>query len=287
MKFTTFFRIIASITSLILLYFLILLVLSIRQKTASVVPIKTATLQPPQETTRYSLTEAKVSETKSTSKPQIFSPPDYSGESITYHIRYKNLNIGESRFTHHSRINQEGRELNILTFETKLSNFFDKETIYTDPHTMLPVRVEREIVSLLSREKITEDYDQINYLVHIKKRKGKNQQILTLKNTAPINNPILLPYYLRNLPNLNVGQTLTINLPSRSLIMNIARMENIVIPAGSFQAYYIESIPKKIEIWISADKKRIPLKIKDTGALGYTMIMKNYQPPDNPLLPER
>jgi len=207
-------------------------------------------------------------------------PPEYFGERIIYDVRYGALSLGRSQFNSVAKVELDGRQLNLLVFETKLNRFADTEKIYSDPMTTLPVRVERDVVNWLSREKITEDYDQQGFTVTITKVKGKRQEKTVIKKSGYINNPILLPYYVRNIPRLEVGTSLVANLPNRKFEIHLDSIEDIRVPAGTFKAYHFESTPRQIEIWISADARRIPIKIQGTGLFGYLMLMKEYYPPN-------
>jgi len=207
-------------------------------------------------------------------------PPEYFGEKIVYDVRYGALSLGRSQFNSIARVELDGRQLNLLVFETKLNRFSDTEKIYSDPLTTLPVRVERTVLNWLSHEKITEEYDQQGFTVTITKAKGQKQQKTVIKKSGYINNPILLPYYVRNIPRLEVGTSLVANLPNRRFEIRMTAIENIKVPAGTFKAYRFESTPRQIEIWISADARRIPIKIQGTGLFGYLMLMKEYYPPN-------
>ena len=166
-----------------------------------------------------------------------------------------------------------------MTMETKLTQFRDTEKIYSDPKTLLPVRVERDIMKLFVRERITEDYDQDNFTVTIIKNKGAMEEKLVIKKDSHIHNALLLPYYVRRLPSLDVGRIIIANLPTRRLEIKLVSIEDVKVPAGTFKAFHFKSTPKQIEIWISTDERRIPLKIQGSGIFGYSMVMSEYASP--------
>lgn len=202
--------------------------------------------------------------------------PNYRGEKIIYDVMLGNLRLGRMRFSNIGNTLLNGRILNLMVTETKLTRFSDTERIYSDPKTLLPVKVERDILNIFTREKITEYYDQDNFTVTILKKKGAKQEHLTIKKDDFIHNAALLPYYVRHTPNLAVGRIIIANLPTRRLEIELVSEEEITVPAGTFKAYHFTSTPRQIDIWISADKRRIPLKIQSSGALGYSMVMKEY-----------
>ncbi len=201
---------------------------------------------------------------------------DYAGEKIIYDVKIGNLYLGRAEFNNMENIKLDGRFLSVMTMETKLAQFTDKEIIYSDPKTLLPIRVERDILKWLNREKILEDYDQNNFTVTIIKDTGPDKEKLVIKKDAPIHNAVLLPYYVRRIPSLSIGRIIIANLPTRRLEIKLVSIEDIKVPAGTFKSYHFKSIPKQIEIWISTDERKIPLKIQGNGLFGYSMVMSKY-----------
>ena len=199
------------------------------------------------------------------------------GEKITYHVQLGKLNLGKAVFEHLPNAELQGRKVNLMTFETKLARFTDLERIYSDPKSFLPLRVERYISTWPFPEKIIEDYDQGKFTLTIKKLKNNKQQELVIKKGNVINNAILLPFYVRDIAQLEVGYNLTAGFPAQEFIIGLVAIEEIKVPAGKFMAYHFESRPRKFEIWISADKRRIPVKINGTSGIGYTLVMQEYR----------
>ncbi len=201
---------------------------------------------------------------------------DRIGEIITYDVRLGKLRMGRAVFRNVGKSEVNGRSVNLITFETKVTGFHDLETIYSDPVNFLPLKIERRINNWSMQEKITEDYDQQNFILTITKIKGKNKEQFEIKKNSAIHNAILLPFYVRRIPKLDIGWTLMVQLPTQKFMIRLVSVEPVVVPSGQFNCYHFESSPKKFEIWISADNRRIPVKIKGLGALGYTMVMQDY-----------
>lgn len=198
------------------------------------------------------------------------------GEKMIYDIKMGKITFGRSTFTHFERTILAGKKVNVMIFETKLPRFTDTERIYVDPETLLPVQVERDILNLFTREKIIEKYDDKAFTVNINKKRGDKEENLTIKKDGPIHNAILLPHFVRRASKLNMGECLIANLPTSRYEIKLASLEEVTVPAGTFKTYHFESMPKKIEIWISADGRKIPVKIQSTAALGYTMVLREY-----------
>ncbi|MFA5156276.1 MAG: DUF3108 domain-containing protein [Candidatus Omnitrophota bacterium] len=200
------------------------------------------------------------------------------GEKMTYDVKLGAINLGKSVFTHLPSIEVNGRVLSVMVFETSLARFKDTEVIYADPQTILPVKVERDISKWFSREKITEEYDQEAFSVTIKKQ-GSSRP-LVFKKDSPIHNAVLLPQYIRYFQELlDVEGVIIANLPNRRYEIRRVSTEEIKVPAGIFKTYHLSSTPNHIDIWISADDRRIPVKIKSNNlALGYVLVLKEYTP---------
>jgi len=205
-------------------------------------------------------------------KPEIYA--GRIGEEIIYDIKYKGIHIGTSRFNYVNKSSIDGKAVNVITFKTGVPRFRDLETIYSDPVTNLPLRIERDINKWPFKEKIIEAYDQKNFTVDITKDDGSKNKIT---RDGPIHNAILLPYFIRHVDNLEPGWFMTATFPTQQFLVTLVSVDDLETPAGIFKAYHFKSDPEKFEIWITADKRRIPVKIQGLGIFGYTMLMKEYK----------
>ncbi len=202
---------------------------------------------------------------------------DRVGEKITYDVYLGGMRLGMAEYHHLRKTYLNEQLVDLITFYTKALRFKDRETIYCESDTFLPLVVERKISKPIKPEKIREVYDQENFKLTITKtRFGTSTK--EIKSTEPIHNSILLPFFVRNAEDLKIGWNFTANLPQGKYQLKLIKIEEISIPAGKFEAYYFESEPSKIRIWIGTDKERIPLRIDGTGGIGYKMMMKQYSP---------
>lgn len=216
--------------------------------------------------------------------PPLTSPYyDRSGEQIVYSVNMGRIKIGSAVFNClHNRQGESGRVMAAMTFETKINGLLDKETIYSDALTLLPVRVDRDIRNMFKHEKIVEQYDSRNFTLTVARINGQNKEEAggaVFKNDSPIHNAVLLPHYVRTIPELKIGYSLTANLAKRRIEIKLVSIEDITVPAGDYKTYHFESIPRQIEIWLSADKDRIPVKIQGSGMFAYSLEMSSYTPP--------
>jgi hypothetical protein len=196
----------------------------------------------------------------------------YAGEKIIYTISP----IGRAEYNDLGEVEVDGKRLNCVTFRTQIMGFDDTETIYSDPQSRLPVKVERDISKWSRKENLIEEYDQTSFELTIDKfKKKKKVKHYFFKKDGPIQNAILLPFYLRGVNDLNIGWEIKVRVPDEFTI-RLGSIEEIEVPAGKFMAYHFSSIPEKIEIWISKDDLRLPIKIKGPGDIKYTMTMKKH-----------
>lgn len=193
-------------------------------------------------------------------------------ETMTYTINP----FGKSEYVDHGRTTYRGRIYHLTTFTTDAMGFHDVERIYSDPITRLPARVEREVEGWFGKETLVERYDQKRLRLTVEKFvRGQKVKKYVFKARGPIYNAITLPFYLRTIADLSIGWSFTVRVPEK-FIVTLSSIERVRVPAGKFMAYHFTSLPDKFEIWISADEKRIPLKIRGKNRFGHTMYLRGY-----------
>lgn len=191
-------------------------------------------------------------------------------ETIYYDIRP----VGESVYKDFGPIEYHGEKARLTIFETKVPGFRDKEVIFSEEATDLPILVQRDLTILLRNENITEEYSPKKHSFKLTKFVGgKKAEEYSIKGKGPIQNAILVPFSLRKKPDLKIGSTLDIILPGEFKV-KLVSIEDIAVPAGKFNTYHFTSQPPKFEIWISTDSSRVPVKIKGLSGFPYTLEMK-------------
>ena len=198
---------------------------------------------------------------------------NYTGENVLYLISP----LGESEYNDLGVVDLKGLKVNLVTFRTKVLFFEDTEKIYSDPDTLLPIKVERNISKLWIKEYITEEYDQKKFTVTLRKFKGDKiiYKHITKAN-GPIHNAITLPFYMRRNEEPKIGWQFVVRVPDYEFKVELVSIDEITTPAGKFQAYHFKSIPDKGELWINKNSPRVTLKIKGKGIFNYVLSMKKY-----------
>lgn len=193
-------------------------------------------------------------------------------ETIIYDI----LPIGTCEYRDLGIVELLGKKVSFVVFKTNVVGFDDTEKIYGDPDTGLPLRVERDISMWMHDEDITEEYFPNLNKVTISKFEGRKKvQELNFSAKGPIQNAILVPFSIRKEKKLNVGWSAKIRLPEEFKV-ELDKIGEVTVPAGTFKAYHFISDPRKFEIWISCDDSRVPVKITGFGAFSYTLAMKKH-----------
>ncbi|MDD5196754.1 MAG: hypothetical protein PHV92_03940 [Candidatus Omnitrophica bacterium] len=191
-------------------------------------------------------------------------------ETISYNIKP----VGSCEYQDFGPLEFRGKKAKLIIFKTDAAGFKDKEVIFSESTLGLPLLVKRDISFLFHKENITEEYFPAENSFKLTKFKGgKKTEEYTVKGKRPIQNAILVPFSLRGEADLKIGSSFEITLPGEYTV-RLSSIEDVTVPAGKFKAYHFTSEPKKFEIWISADKLRIPVKIKGLGAFSYTLEMK-------------
>ena len=202
--------------------------------------------------------------------------PFESGEQFTYEVRYKGAKIGRSTLIFQGERPLDDKKVYHVTFNTNVPSLKDREEIYADPDTFLPIEVHRVIKKKIGfDDKIKEVYDQENFRVDISSKSKLRTKEFSIEKDSPIHNAILLVYYYRVKKDFDKNEKLKINLPTLDFEVAFSGIETIKTKLGEHRAYVFTSEPPKFEFWLSADEKRIPLKIKNPGSMGYSMILKS------------
>lgn len=204
-------------------------------------------------------------------------PSPFIGEKITYSIRQMGIKAGEAVLTYVGPAEKDGKKYTLITFRADGLNFLDEEKIYADPKSLLPLIVERDLNIFGKKEKITEKYDTKKGEVRIVKVTSDNKEEMTIKKDGALDNIYCFIYRYRRDGNFEVGNKLTINLPTLDLVIKLQEKTEIAAGGKKRPAFYMQSDPKKYRLWFETGEDNIPLRID--GAVGFgntSMVMKEY-----------
>lgn len=202
----------------------------------------------------------------------LFEP----GEELRYQVNYKGLPLGTSVLTFHGEALWQEQKTYHITFTTALPLVKDREDIYAEKETFLPLLVVRSVNKVGAfPEKIEEVYDQKKYSVVVSKKGAILSKRFVIQKESAIHNAILLAYAYRQRPDLEASPAHAVMLPTAHFSVLYKGKEVVKTPLGEFPAHVFTSNPPKFKLWISADEKRIPLKIENPATLGYSLEIKS------------
>ncbi|MBN2483491.1 MAG: DUF3108 domain-containing protein [Candidatus Omnitrophica bacterium] len=201
-------------------------------------------------------------------------PPFSRGEQFVYTLNYKSLPLGSSTLTFEGERDLHGTPAYFITFTTQMPTIKDAEHIYADKETFLPLQVNRHIQKIAQfPTDITEQYDQDEFKVTIKKEGKFLSKTFTIKKETPIHNAILLTYYYRTLDPIDKDHVYHIALPTTEFKVSYEGTQEISTGIGTQEAHVFSSVPSRFKVWLSADDKRVPLRIENEGAMGYSLVL--------------
>ncbi|MBU4343122.1 MAG: DUF3108 domain-containing protein [Candidatus Omnitrophica bacterium] len=209
---------------------------------------------------------------------KIFALPFEEGEQLTYQVSFKQVKLGKSIMTFRGEEDINGESAYRISFFTKIPSLKDTEELYAAKDTFLPIEVHRKVKKRIGfSDNIIEKYDQENFRVDITSKSRLRTKEFSIEKDSPIHNAILLVYYCRTIERFDKNKPIKINLPTTEFDVLYKGIETIDTPIGEFQAHSFTSNPPKFKLWLSADDRRIPLKIKNPGTLGYTLVIKSIE----------
>jgi hypothetical protein len=167
----------------------------------------------------------------------------------------------------------DGKEDYLIKFVTKTNNFNDTETIYADIDSFLPIKIERDIRMLGRKIDIVEEYNQEKNFVKIIRTEGSKTTEQTIKSDSQLNSILCLIYLYRLPGNIELGKTMTINLPLKKIQVKVNVIKDVTVPAGEFDAFILESQPKGYNIWFDTSSSRLPLSIDGAIKFGNARLL--------------
>jgi len=200
------------------------------------------------------------------------------GETFRYAIKKFGMKAGEASLTL-NREKLDNRDFYLITFRAKAPNFFDEEKIYLDPQSFYPVIVKRDLNIFGKKEKITEIYDKQKGQILIRKELKGEVKEQTLHRQGPIDNIYCFLYRLRRGKAIAIGDSFSMNLPTRTVKIKVVEETKLKVLNKAFQAFYLESDPQQYKIWFDTSPQRIPLRIDGAmGLISTSLVLSDFQP---------
>jgi len=207
----------------------------------------------------------------------IKSIPFKHNEKINFDILLFGVTFGKSDIIFRGETELDGKSVYLIESNSDTLSYKGKELIYVNRDDFLPLKVERDLVFMGSKEKIVEDYNSIDNSVIIKKTVGKDIKITKIKKDNDIQNSISLIYLFRTLDNFNRDILIDVNLPTKEFKIKVKKDQKVVLPMGTFESFLFEDEGKNFRIWIGKDKNKLPLRFDyNSGLKRYSMRFSKY-----------
>jgi hypothetical protein len=204
--------------------------------------------------------------------------PFVSGEKLLYDVYLYISPVGKFSLVYNGIVYNSTKPMIHITAITDVVGFYDKEEIYGDPETFLPIRVERLVKQYGTEKNLTEYYNHETNSVRIM-NSDTNEEIESIKKSSPLQNVILLYYFFRT-QELKIKDEFAYNLPTEEGVVTVKKKKNIKVPYNSCETFYLKAKPNILEIWVSTQPEPLPMKIKlKTLLANYNLELKEIGTP--------
>jgi len=194
-----------------------------------------------------------------------------SGEVVRFGVYSNIFKVGEGSLAYAGTVLRGGERQQHVRMQVETLSVNDTDEVYGREDFSFPRRVERNIKLFGRAERIEEIYADDGRSVTISKAvKDRPLETQVLGSEEPLQNVLLMIYRLRNDPALDVGKAYAINLPTQKFVLSVKSRTKLKVPLGVFSVFYIESTPAKYKIWMTADPKRLPVRIQ--GLVSFGMV---------------
>ena len=213
--------------------------------------------------------------------------PFEPGETLTYKLRWKFINAGTAVFQVQPLAEMDGNPAYHFVLKIRSSAFVDlfykvrdRVEAYTDLGVTRSLLYKNEQREGSYDRDVTVTFDWQNEMAQFDNRGEKQDPIFIYPGTF---DPLSVIYYLR-MQELAPGNVLKAPATDGKRIVigrvRVVEKQKVKVPAGEFDAFLVEpalgrlggvvkrSEAAAVQIWVSADRRQIPLKVSGSAKLG-------------------
>lgn len=196
-------------------------------------------------------------------------------EKLAYAVFFNGIPSGKIEWRYLGQETVEGSLVDVLevTSDTKilrLLNLESQEKVFLDASTHLPIKVVRDIVFFGKKELIEEIYNQKKGFVKITKTNTDKKENF-LYQDIPIQNILSLLYFFPQDADLQLGKSLTFNLPTNKIKIKFESYR--VLPKTKKETLFlVGSGARRFNLWLDKENK-IPLRLEFIGMVGKIAIV--------------
>jgi hypothetical protein len=203
-------------------------------------------------------------------------------KKLVYEVYFNGVPSGHVEWEHLGRRKIEGREVDVLSLDSdtkifKLLSLAGEEKVFFDSETLLPVRVERDIVYFGKKEFIEEIYDQQEGTVKIKKRNSQSSERV-ISQDKPIHNILALLYFFPRGVELEAGKWMIFNLPTQKVKIKMVRERLLNLDGARRNTYFLVGRgSKRFSLWLDKEE-RLPLRLEFISLTGKVTVLRDLSP---------
>jgi len=213
--------------------------------------------------------------------------PFEPGETLTYKLRWKFINAGTAVFQVQPMAEIDGNPAHHFLLTIRSSTFMDvfykvrdRVEAYTDPAITRSLLYKNEQRQGSYSRNVTVTFDWEAETAQFENPPEKGDPIFIYPGTL---DPLSIIYHLR-MQELFPGNVLKAPATDGKRIVvgrvRVVEKQKVKVPAGKFDAFRVEpelgslggvvkrSKAAAVQIWVSADRRQIPLKMSGTATLG-------------------
>ena len=206
--------------------------------------------------------------------------PFVSGEKLLYDVSLYISPVGDFSLTYNGLVYNSTKPMIHITAITDVVGFYDKEEIYGDPETFLPIRVERFVRQTGKEQNLIEYYNHETNSVRIVDS-DTNEEIDFIEKSDPLQNVILLYYFFRT-QDLKIKDEYEYNLPTEEGVVTVKKKKKIKVPYDKCETFFLRAKPNILELWVSTQPEPLPMKIKlKTLLANYNIELREIVTPDS------
>ena len=148
-----------------------------------------------------------------------------------------------------------------------------KERVFLDSQTLLPIKVERDIVFFGKKEIIEETYDQERGKIKIKRKNSKEPEEMLSQDT-PIHNILELLYFFPQDLVLEPDQWMIFNLPTQKIRIKMVKERVLKMNGIDWDTYFLVGRgAKRFSLWLDKEEK-MPLRLEFISLAGKITVVR-------------
>ena len=199
-------------------------------------------------------------------------------DKLVYSVFFNGVLSGYIEWEYRGRQKVDGVTVDVLSVnsDTNIFNLLEldsKERVFLDSQTLLPIKVERDIVFFGKKEIIEETYDQERGEIKIKRKNSKEPEEMLTQDT-PIHNILELLYFFPQDVALEPDQWMIFNLPTQKIRIKMVKERVLKVNGINRNTYFLVGRgAKRFSLWLDKEKK-MPLRLEFISLAGKITVVR-------------